>query len=432
MNLELSTIDIYEKIPKLLLPTKKIFLKELDLTFKRTNIFLIFYRHGIYDGIERKTNLDYINPILWELGHIIYFWEHMAFKNLGITDLITDPEIYDSFKNKKEFRYNKNKLLPFNVLFDRLEVIKDFIFLIIEQYSLNQINYYLIRLAQLHHEMHNESFIFSLQLLDKQIFKPIAIKVEKILYDVEMIEIYGGRLNQGNNLINFYFDNEMPNFSANIEKFYVSKYCITNYQYLKFVKSNGYDNKSYWSEEGWNWKEKNKIKLPLYWKKEGEYIFEKNFGSYISLRFNNPVIHISWYEANAYCSWKNVRLLKESEWEYLASQKSPSLKNNAILDYGEYNSIKSTISVLDDTSENSLGIVGLFGNCWEWCQEPLYPYDGFKIDPVYREMSYPWFGNKRICRGGCWAVPDFLINKSYRNSQTPDCRHQYIGFRVAS
>ena len=72
----------------------------------------------------------------------------------------------------------------------------------------------------------------------------------------------------------------------------------------------------------------------------------------------------------------------------------------------------------------------LIGNVWEWCEEVIYPYDGFIIDPVYREMSYPFFGHKRICRGGSWACPSILINSRYRNAQMPDCRFQFTGFRI--
>ena len=133
----------------------------------------------------------------------------------------------------------------------------------------------------------------------------------------------------------------------------------------------------------------------------------------------------------AYCRWKNCRLLFEKEWEYLANMDDNLQKLDLHLNYGDKYKCKTTISVLDDKSKNNIGIVGLFGNCWEWCMEPIYPYDGFVIDPVYREMSYPHFGYKRICRGGSWAVPDFLIDKSYRNAQSNDCCHQYIGFRIA-
>ena len=63
---------------------------------------------------------------------------------------------------------------------------------------------------------------------------------------------------------------------------------------------------------------------------------------------------------------------------------------------------------------------------WEWCEEDIYPYNNFTMDYVYKEMSYPYFG-KKICRGGCFAVSDFLIHSKYRNAQEPDCQIQFIG-----
>ena len=149
----------------------------------------------------------------------------------------------------------------------------------------------------------------------------------------------------------------------------------------------------------------------------GEY-YEKIFGQKIKLRYNHPV-NVTWYEAQAFCKFYNFRMLKESEWEYLADN-----KNNAIFDY------HFPVSIKEDKNVNRHGIVGLYGNYWEWCEESIYPYDGFKIDPVYREMSYPFFGYKKICRGGAWCVPSFLATKTYRNAQLPDCYYQFISFRV--
>ena len=82
-------------------------------------------------------------------------------------------------------------------------------------------------------------------------------------------------------------------------------------------------------------------------------------------------------------------------------------------------------------TNNKWNIEQLIGNCWEWCSEVIYPYNGFSIDPLYREMSYPFFGEKKICKGGSWCVPNYLITSSYRNAQYPETRKQYIGFRIA-
>ena len=79
---------------------------------------------------------------------------------------------------------------------------------------------------------------------------------------------------------------------------------------------------------------------------------------------------------------------------------------------------------------NALGLYDMSGNVWEWCEDSIYPYDGYCIDPIYREFSYPYFGLKKNLRGGSWAVPDYLIHPKYRNAQMPETRIQFTGVRV--
>nr|QFG74551.1 MAG: sulfatase-modifying factor enzyme 1 [Megaviridae environmental sample] len=431
MNLELSLIDIYRKIPKIQnIPRKEELLDSLHKTFLVTNDLTNKIKDGFITGLEKNA---FINPLLWEYGHILFFWEHMTFKNLGINNIHTDENVYDSFINEKINRYNKNELFDI----DKLTILFNLVYYKVREYlmkhKLNNINYYLIRLSQLHQEMHNESFIFSYQNLNVNInfFENIQLTNNLNFKELEFIKIYNDAYFQGNNNFDFSFDNEKPAFYKVVPNFSVSKYCITNFNYLKFIRNGGYDNKDYWLNTGWEWKKKNNINLPMYWKKDKEIFYEKVFDKYIPVRLDNPVIHISWYEAMAFCKWGNFRLPYEYEWEYLATQfKYKRNLYRAHINYGENYRIQSTIPVSKDENISDLNVVGLFGNCWEWCLEPLHPYDNFTIDPVYREMSYPWFGSRRICRGGSWAVPDILINKSYRNAQDPTCRHQYIGFRV--
>ena len=436
MNLELSLPEVYRRLAnRRYIIDKKQLVSELIYTFNTTEV-IIKNIINTQTGCKRNDYLGKTNPLLWEYGHTLFFWEKMTLKYMGIDSNIAKPELYDSFRVDREARFELIKeLLTYGEIINGYKKILEYIYTYLNTYNMNNITFYLIRLGQLHLEMHNESFIFTQQLLNVPLFplKDINFK-EPILYNTEMIDILPGLYYQGvsNFYSEFYFDNEAPAFSTKILNFKVSKYCITNYQYLQFVLSGGYTKKKYWLPEGWRWVKDKKLTNPIYWKLIKNTWFEKVFGEYIPLRNNNPVIHISWYEAKAYCEWKGVRLLKESEWEYLAKMfPVEKYTDEAHLNYGRTTQIRSTISVTEDNNENNLGVIGLFGNCWEWCEEPLYPYDGFQVDPVYREMSYPWFGSKRICRGGSWAVPDILISPTYRNAQAPDCTYQYIGFRVA-
>jgi len=302
-------------------------------------------------------------------------------------------------------------------------------------------------LGILHNEMHNEAFIFNSQCIFNKSLNIInAIpnfinnnNDNNLIDNFTFIDYDEGEFIQGINDSedNLIFDNEKPQFKKKINKFSVSKYPVTEYMFSLFIRDCGYENDDYWCYNGLLWKNDNNIKLPLYWKydtKENNYYKLVN-NDKISIKSNKPISNISYYEAKAYCKWKNVRLPTESEHEYISTNcgitKYPwgnknindSLANinykNHILDVNVYK-----------YGDNEKGVSQLIGNVWEWCEESIYPYDGYTIDPIYRDMSYPFFGFKKICKGGSFAVADFLIHPKYRNAQYPDCRIQYIGFRV--
>ena len=408
-------------------------------TYKRTLRFIKPISDGRLTGLEKTSLCSNTNPILWEVGHIAFFWEkncNRILKDCNETLFIETPdEVFDSFIISKESRY----LTKYTILemmwyyFKNIEMVSD----ILSNNEPSSLITYLVLLCVLHNEMHNESILYTLNLLGFNSIEYTYIEknfniMEPILTEVQYIRIPGGTFNQGSipERDNFVFDNEMPVFNIEVSDFNISKYPITQYQYLLFMESGGYHRSELWSTKGWEFISKNKIDKPLFWeKKDGEW-YKKYFGRDLKIYPNLPMTHISWYEAEAYCKWAGGRLITESEWEYCASidknelgEFSPDSTN---LNYKN----GGPVSVIEYNYNNKFGISQMFGNVWCWCQDVYAPYDGFSIDPVYREMSYPFFGQSKILRGGCWAVPDFLINSRYRNAQHPETRHQFTGFRI--
>ena len=377
--------------------------------------------------INKNSEKHNMNPLIWEFGHFLYFWEYLIIRNLDYKNNYIpklEKEYYDSFLLSKDNRYYYiNNLLKVDELNTIMSNIQNLMLEVIEN-NLNNVNMYLIYLGCSHQNMHNESFIYTMNQLDIFFdFRNNYDYNEKIYPYMEMINIKGGEYIQGvdDNTKHFYFDNEYPGFKVKIDDFKTSKYPITNYQFLQFIKDGCYGMKNLFSPEGYRYIQKNKksqnMMMPASWiYKDGEF-YEKLFGRLIKLRYNHPV-NVTWYEANAFCKFYGYRMLKEKEWEYMAINNKYS---NCDYNYPQ--------SVIKEKNEN-MGVYGLYGNYWEWCEDPIYPYDGFVIDPVYREMSYPFFGFKKICRGGAWCVPKFLATRTYRNAQMPDCYYQFITFRV--
>jgi iron(II)-dependent oxidoreductase len=404
-----------------------------DLTIK----FLKSLIDGTMTGYENDFTKGQTNPLLWEFGHVVFFWEYKTLRMLeddptviNEISLHESSEIYDSFVVKADERYLID-LHPVDLVLDSFNRTIKYVTdrLGSDKFELNPVNCYLIMISLLHNEMHNESYLFTQKMLgcDKPDILPNYRWPEKAI-DNDFIHVQGGEFRQGrdNDYDGFVFDNEMPSFSVKIDDFFISRYPITEMQFLEFVNAGGYQRWEYWCKPGWRWITKHQIDKPLYWIKTDDGYYVNEWGVRRSIRSDMPICHVSWYEANAYCRWANCRLPTESEWEYLAKD-SPIVGN---LDY-RYGEIVP-VNHFDDQkdAQNRWGIQQLFGNVWEWCQEPIYPYDGFIIDPVYREMSYPFFGFKKSCRGGSWACPHYLVNPSYRNAQHPDNRIQFIGFRT--
>ena len=213
-----------------------------------------------------------------------------------------------------------------------------------------------------------------------------------------------------------------------LESYFIGKYPVTNHQYLRFIQVNGYKTKKYWSEEGWNWKETNKIERPAYWN---------------DLRWNiptSPVVGVSWYEANAYCKWlseetnQTYRLPTEAEWELAARGTDERLwpwGGSFVTEGGFANTLESnigetTIVGLFPEGKSPYGLLDCAGNVWEWCSSIYmgYPYnskDGRENLGGYRPRCH---------RGGSWLNPKEYAICANRDRYFPGDRHYDLGFRI--
>ena len=190
--------------------------------------------------------------------------------------MINAFDFYDSFITKLEFRYDKNKLLNFDILLDDYKNLYNIIYKKVESGDITNKHKYVLMLSILHNEMHIEALIFTCLNMNYNLPNFISVKLtnlglrnynKNIIYDIEFIEINSRSFIQGSRSNSYYlsFDNERPVFRKYVDSFQMSKYPITESQYLRFILAGGYNREQYWTEESWKWKLKNEINCPLYW-----------------------------------------------------------------------------------------------------------------------------------------------------------------------
>lgn len=446
--MELSRKEIYAKTRNTIKHYNNRQIIRILEEIKYKYLKFLFFLNWDIDKVTKSVKEDH-NPMIWEACHPVFFMEKHCLRYIDPNhsypmDTRFNNNIYDSYVIPSEERFKQTYPTFSDIKYYYFEIHKK-IRHFIENNILNGSEYYLIMLVIIHMHMHIESYIFTNQLVYKispfGIHNQITANKTPINREIQFIDITGGYFYQGHHSTHkIGFDNEKPMFKKHIKDFSVSKTLITYFMFYQFYLDGGYEKDDHWSFRGKIWKNNNKIEHPLYWMFINKSIFINYFSELVDINKipNYPIINISWYEAEAFCNWKGLRLITESEWEYLATNGSSTLypwgndeEKFKLCHLNYKNRWISCTTDNDPTLNNKYGVEQLIGNCWEWCQESIYPYDNFVIDPVYREMSYPYFGQKKICKGGAWCVPDFMMTSSYRNAQMPECRKQFIGFRCA-
>lgn len=253
----------------------------------------------------------------------------------------------------------------------------------------------------------------------------------------EMIKVSQGIVNIGKSEDNpFYsWDVDYGYKQEKIAPFLVSKYMITNAEFMKFVQDNGYNNQEYWTKQGWKWKTDNRMEKPKFWLiSDGKYKYRAMFDE-IDLPLDFPV-EVNYYEATAYCNYfgkktgQEYRLMTEGEW-HLASKKENSTQDS-IDNYNLNFKFASPTPVGSlETARSDYGIYDLRGNVWEWLSETFAPLSGFETHYLYEDYSAPFFDNQhKMLIGGAWVTNGIEATRFYRNWFRPYF-YQHAGFRIA-
>lgn len=350
------------------------------------------YAATLHDADMRVPYSAGLNPPLWELGHVAWFQESWIARNRQRgRGTLCDPgharapsllpgadAWYDS--SRVEHRLRWELALPDaagsrGYLGATLARTLELLDALPADTSHQEL--YFFRLVALHEAMHAEAAVYMARALG------VALREAALPEDVHpapaQLTVPSQVFRLGCDGDAFAFDNELGAHDVALSRFEIDPAPVSWGRYLGFVEDNGYARRQWWSDEGWDWLRGQQPRGP-----------EPARG----VDAHSPAVHLSAYEAQAWCAWAGRRLPTEAEWECAALQ-APG--------FG-------------------------WGSVWEWTASTFQPYPGFTPHP-YRDYSQPWFGERVVLRGACAATSPWLSHPRYRNFFQPHRTDIFAGFR---
>ncbi len=390
--------------------------------------------------------LPVVNPLLWELGHVAWFQEQWVLRHvLGRAPrLARGDAIFDSARVGHESRWALE--LP-----TRAEVeayargVRDDVLAHLAGDASDPDLAYFVQLSVFHEDMHDEAFLTMRQSLGYAAPAQLtAVPHTDGIEPAADIEISGHRFVLGAEPGEpFVFDNEKWAHPVELGDFAIASRPVTQAEFAPFVEDGGYRERRLWSATGWSWREAAGAEHPVYLRRAGGGFERRRFDRWADLEPDLPVMHVNWYEAEAWCRWASRRLPSEAEWEAAAAAR-PSAQapvkrrfpwGDEAPDPGRANLDARVLGCVAadalPAGASGLGCRQMIGNVWEWTASDFDAYPGFTPDP-YKDYSKPWFGARKVLRGGSWATRGRLLRSTWRNFFTPDRRDVFAGFRTCA
>lgn len=251
----------------------------------------------------------------------------------------------------------------------------------------------------------------------------LAAPIEWIAIEEELVSIGSNQVDTPISQANFVYDNETPKHKFYRHSLLVANRLTTNGEYLEFIEQGGYNDPQYWLSDGWDAVRNQQWQAPLYWFKQDGDWFIYTLNGVQPLQLDQPVTHVSYYEADAYARWSRARLLTEQEWESIAMDYSSKPGTDNFVE----DNVLQPVSAADNEK-----LQQLYGDVWEWTSSSYSAYPGFKpAAGAVGEYNGKFMCNQYVLRGGSCVTSRSHIRKTYRNFFYPDARWQFSGIRLA-
>lgn len=403
---------------------------------------------GLSDEDLHQQHDPLMSPIIWDVGHIAHFEELWLTQNLdGPIEFTEMPGLYNPFEHPRATRASL-ALPTLREMMERLREIRRRVLDRLESVEFDDENPllrdgYVYNMVLQHEHQHNETILQTLQLKKGEPYHaPRAVSFIPCTNAwPELVPFGGGRVSIGTHDRSAAYDNERPEHAIELRPFLIDRFPVANWQYMEFMRDDGYERREFWSSGGQRWLTESKAVAPKYWSRSGDEWVTRSMDNTHPVDATHPVCHVCYYEAEAFAAWAGKRLPTEFEWEVAASW-NPSTKRAQKFPWGDSKADSHSANIdqlafgttpIDAYRRNisPLGCSGMIGDVWEWTSSDFNGYPGFKSFP-YKEYSEEFFGPEyKVLRGGSWATRPGAIRNTFRNWDYPIRRQIFSGFRCA-
>ena len=394
-----------------------------------------------------------MSPVAWDLGHIANFEELWLVRRAGGCQPLRGDigNVYDAFTAPRPERGSLQYLRGDDCR-AYMEAVRERALECLERADLSPdrdrllAGGFVYELILRHEQQHTETILQTLQIMTSEEYRPQRLgRTPSPQGDppAEMVVVPAGECEIGALPQWFAYDNELPQHVRDLPPFWIDTAPVTNREFAEFVEDDGYQRRELWSADGWDWRAANGITQPLYWEageSEQAGLLVRSFAELKPLDPQQPVCHVSWFEADAFARYAGKRLPTEAEWEKAASW-DPAGGDKRRYPWGE--TADARHANLDQLAfgaapvgaypagRSAVGAHQMMGDVWEWTASGFERYDGFEAFP-YAEYSEVFFGGPyRVLRGGSWATQPDAVTTAFRNWDHPDRRQIFAGFRCA-
>jgi gamma-glutamyl hercynylcysteine S-oxide synthase len=391
-----------------------------------------------------------MSPLVWDLAHVANQEELWLLRGVGGREPM-HPEIdplYDAFEHPRAER-PALPLLPPAEARRYASDVRGRVLDLLERVSftggpLVESGFVFGMIAQ-HEQQHDETMLATHQLRQGPpvlTAPPPGPGPADVLRLPGEVLVPGGPFTMGTSTEPWALDNERPAHQVDLPAFYLDTTPVTNAAFAEFIAAGGYDTQRLWHPAGWEYRHKAGLRAPLFWHRgDGGQWLRRRFGVAEPLPAAEPVMHVSWYEADAYARWAGRRLPTEAEWEKAArfdpvsgrSRRYPWGDEDPGHDHANLGQRHLQPAPAGSYPQGAAasGARQLIGDVWEWTSSDFLPYPGFAAYP-YKEYSEVFFGPQyKTLRGGAFSADPVACRATFRNWDYPVRRQIFAGFRTA-